>query len=249
MSKGQKPGVKKPASGLLSRKDEYLQPVHRPKGEAATEAAPEVNQGAWRERAFVPRGVMAPDAIVAAMDQALELAAQKPIDEAPSLVAKDWLPLLRQALEQAGGDGIDAWLLRALKPPGRNANTPFFDALVGDFQKVRAAADAAAFTDAGKALIATVQSALAHKKRVSFKVLERELDGKLEVDELIAVRFATADELAAREAEVSNTMENLAAQARALPGSRPDGIYSNHARLKAELRVLKAESALRISTG
>jgi hypothetical protein len=249
VSNGQKPGDKKPASasGPLFRKDDYLQPAHRPK-EVATEAAPEVNQGAWRERAFVPRGVMSPEAIVAQLDQSLVLTAGKSLDGAASTMAKDWLPLLRQALEQAGGDGIDAWLLRALKPPGRNANTPFFDTLVADFAKVRAAADADAFLAAGRALIATVKAALDQKKRVSFKVLERELDGKLEVDELIAVRLATSAELEAREAEVSNTMENLAAQARALPGARPDGIYSNHARLKAELRVVKAERALRKPT-
>ena len=65
MSNGQKPGDKKPvsASGPLFRKDDYLQPAHRPK-EVATEAAPEVNQGAWRERAFAPRGVMGTDEIL-----------------------------------------------------------------------------------------------------------------------------------------------------------------------------------------
>lgn len=239
-----KPGDQKPDEGLSYRKDSYKESSSRPK-EVATEAAPEVSQGAWRERAFVPRGVMSAEAVAAGLEQALVLASQKPLGDAPSALLKEWLPLLRQAIEQAGGDGLDAWLLRALKPPGRPANTPFFDALVAAFEPVRAAADAAAFLAAGRALIAVVQAAMAEKKRVSFKVLERQLDGKLEVDELLGVRLMTGPELAARAAEVAATMENLALQARALPGSRPDGIYSNHARLKAELRVLQAEQALR----
>jgi hypothetical protein len=246
VSSGQKPGDKKPsASGPLFRKDDYVQPAYRPK-EATAEAAPEVSQGAWRERAFVPRGVMTPEAIVAQLDQILVIAAQKlPNESAASQVAKDWLPLLRQAIEQSGGDGLDAWLLRALKPPGRNANVAFFDALVKAFAAVRAASAPQAFLDAGRALIAVVQAALAEKKRVSFKVLERELDGKLEVDELIAVRLATAAELEARQGEIEATMENLSLQARTQKGGQPGGIYSNHARLKAELRVVKAERALR----
>jgi hypothetical protein len=215
-----------------------------------------VSQGAWRERAFVPRGVMPKEAVVAGLEQALVLASQKPsLEGAASQLARDWLPFLRQAIEQAGGDGLDAWLLRALKPPGRSASAPLFDALPAAFERVRAAADPASFAEAGRALIAQLAAALDEKKRVSFKVLERELDGKLEVDELIAVRLATAEELAAREDEIAATMESFKAQVQQPggrgrgPGSGPHpiagGIYSNHARLKAELRVVKAERALR----
>lgn len=234
------------ASGPLFRRDDYLPSDQKPR-EAATEAAPEVSQGAWRERAFIPRGVMAPEALVAGLEQALALAAERPFaaGASASALGRDWLPLLRQAVEQAGGDGLDAWLLTALKPPGRAATTAFCDALAGAFGKVRAAADAAALAAAGKELIALVQGALAQKKRVSFKVLEKELDGKLEVDELLAVRFATVAELEARAAEVSATLDSLRAQVKAQPGARPDGIYANHARLKAELRVIKAELSLR----
>jgi hypothetical protein len=243
-----KPGEKKPGSGPLFRKDDYTASTSKAK-DAATEAAPEVSQGAWRERAFVPRGVMSPEALIAGLEQALAGAAkQVPAETAASQLARDWLPLLRQAVEQSGGDGLDCWLLRALKPPGRPATAALFDALVPAFDQIRAAADGAAFSAAGKALIAGVQAALAEKKRVSFKVLERELDGKLEVDELIAVRLATADELAAREEEISATMESLALQLKgkgAPDAGSAGGIYSNHARLKAELRVVKAERALR----
>ena len=251
MSQG--PSDKKPSSGPLFQRDDYRGAETKSKENPAAEAAPEVSQGAWRERAFVPRGVMTKDALIAGLEQALTLASQKsPLSSAASQLARDWLPFLRQAIEQSGGDGLDAWLLRALKPPGRSANTPLFDALPPAFEKVRAAAEPGPFAEAGRALIATVGAALDEKKRVSFKVLERELDGKLEVDELIAVRLATADELAAREDEIAATLEALKLQVKPTAGARnkgpspiAGGIYSNHARLKAELRVVKAERSLR----
>ena len=207
------------------------------------QAAPEVSQGAWRERAFVPRGVMPKDELLAGMDVQLTLAVGKgePGATGAGPLLRTWLPYLRQAVEQAGGDGLDAWLLRVLKPPGRAATAPFWDALATAFAAVRAAPDPAALRAAGAALIELVRGALSEQRRVSFKVLERELEGKLEVDELLALALATGDELGQRLQEIGSTMETLRAQVKSRPGARPDGMYSNYARLKAELRVVDGE--------
>lgn len=211
----------------------------------AKEAAPEVSQGAWRERVFTPRGVMSRDEIVQALEGSLRgvLASANHPRVAFEEVKRAWLPILRQALEQSGGDGIDAFLVTALKPPGRTAMDPFFRDLVAAMELLRKGRDLAHFEEEALKVVELVRRVMSFEKprRLSFKQMERELEGKLEVDELLAIAFADDAELGRREREIASTMEQLRDQIRSRPGNQPDGMYSNFVRLKAEFRILDAE--------
>jgi hypothetical protein len=92
-------------------------------------------------------------------------------------------------------------------------------------------------------VIATVQRVLGFEKprKLSFKALERELEGKLEVDELLLIAVSDDSELTRRLKEIGGTMESLRDQLKKRPGKQPDGMFSNFVRLKAEVRVLDAE--------
>ncbi len=215
----------------------------------ATEVAPEVSQGPWRERAFMPRGVMAPEEIVAALTDGLSKALVAPtLFQAWELLRSAWIPVLRQALEQGGGDGIDAWLQTTLKPPGRSALDPFFAACVEALAKVRGAQSPQELKTHGDVLIGRVKEAVGapKKRKLSFKQMERELEGKLEVDELLMIAASLDDELTRRLEELDGVLGQLREQIRSRPGLRPDGMYSNYARFKAEARVLNAERARRV---
>lgn len=214
----------------------------------STEVAPEVSQGPWRERAFMPRGVMAPEEIAKALTEGLAAALGEPTSgQSWETLRTAWIPVLRQALEQAAGDGLDAWLQTALKPPGRSALDPFFAACVDGLAKVRGAQSPAELKAQGDALIATVNAAVgaAKKKRLSFKQMERELEGKIEVDELLMIAASPDGELTHRLAELEHVLGQLRDQIRTRPGQRPQGMYSNFTRFKTEARVLKAEAARR----
>jgi hypothetical protein len=71
--------------------------------------------------------------------------------------------------------------------------------------------------------------------------MERELEGKIEVDDLLLIAFSSEDELTRRISEIGNTMGQLRDQIKSMPGKQPDGMYSNFVRLKAELRLVDAE--------
>ncbi|GMU61132.1 MAG: hypothetical protein AMXMBFR34_28950 [Myxococcaceae bacterium] len=214
-------------------------------------AAPEVSQGKWRERVFTPRGVMSRDEILHALETGLRQAVGSANHQrvAFEAVRKSWLPALRQALEQAGGDGIDAWLLSILKPPGRNAMDPLFGELVDAIGRMRARADLAGLEEEGIKAIELVRKVLefAKPRKLSFKQMERELEGKLEVDELLLARLSSDDELTRRLREIGSTMEQLRDQLKSRPGQQPDGMFSNFVRLKAEVKVLDAELKRRAS--
>jgi hypothetical protein len=221
------------------------------RGPVTAEAAPEVSQGLWRERVFTPRGTMTREEIVQALEASLRNAvgrASSPL-AAFEMVRQAWLPTLRQALEQAGGDGIDAWLLALLKPPGRAAADPLFRALVELMVGVRASTTLADLDAAGRQVIELVRGALSvdRPRRLSFKQMERELEGKLEVHELLLVRLCSPEELEHRLRELGNTMDQLRDQLKLRPGQQPDGMFANFVRLKAERRVLEAERAQRLA--
>ena len=209
------------------------------------EAAPEVSQGAWRERVFTPRGVMSKDEITGALEGSLRavLASANHVKVAFEEVRRAWLPILRQALEQSGGDGVDVFLVCSLKPPGRTAMDPLFRELVTGMENVRKGRDLAHFEEEAIKVVELVRRVMSFDKprRLSFKQMERELEGKLEVDELLAIAFADDGELTRREREIASTMEQLRDQIRSRPGNQPDGMYSNFVRLKAEFRILDAE--------
>ncbi len=213
--------------------------------------APEVSQGAWRERAFKPRAVLTPDEVCTG----LETAVRQVLSSAnlPAVAFQElralWVPFLRQALEQAGGDGVDAWLQRVLKPPGRRAMDPLFDELVAHVSRLRATKDLAQFEEEALKAIHFVRKGLGltQPRRLSFKQMERELEGKLEIDDLLLIRTSDESELNRRLAEIGKTLEQLRDQLKTRPGARPDGMYSNFTRLKAELRVLDAEIKVRVA--
>ncbi|MEW5741435.1 MAG: hypothetical protein AB1938_21115 [Myxococcota bacterium] len=209
------------------------------------EAAPEVSQGKWRERVFTPRGVMSKDEILHALETGLRQAVGSANHQRVAFeeVRKSWLPALRQALEQAGGDGIDAWLLTLLKPPGRNPMDPLFGEITAAVGRMRAARDLASLEEEGIKTLEVVRKVLDFERprKLSFKQMERELEGKLEVDELLLVRLSSDEELTRRLREIGSTMEQLRDQLKSRPGKQPDGMFSNFVRLKAELKVLDAE--------
>jgi hypothetical protein len=219
--------------------------VSGPQKAVTAEAAPEVSQGKWRERVFTPRGTMTKDEIVQSLETGLQQALGSANHQrvAFEAVRKVWLAPLRQALEQAGGDGMDAWLLVILKPPGRNAMDPLFNDLTVAVGHMRVSRDLAGLEESGIKTIEVVRRVLEFDKprRLSFKQMERELEGKLEVDELLLVRLSSEDEITRRLREIGSTMEQLRDQLKSRPGKQPDGMFSNFVRLKAELKVLDAE--------
>lgn len=213
---------------------------------AGKAAAAEVSQGAWRERAFAPRGVMSSEEIIKGLSDVL--AQVRTIQGPKSLmlakVRDEWLQFLRQAVEQAGGDCLDAWLTAALKPgTGKAGINLVLVELYVAFDKMRAAADVAAMLDIADGAIAAVKATLDAPSRrpCSFKVLERELEGKIDVDGLILFLLSSEDELAQRAKDIGQTLERLRDEVKKMPGAKPDGMYSNFARLKAEARLIDGE--------
>ncbi len=219
---------------------------HHVRGSGSSAAmAPEVSQGRWRDRVVAPRMVMTKEEMVGGLESSLRvvLSDVNHVRVAFEELRRGWLPTLRQVIEQAGGDGLDAWLLAALRPPARPAMDPLFPSLVTDFARIRAAKELAGFEEEALKLVGTVQKVLGFDapRKLSFKVLEKELEGKLEVDELFLMAVSEDGELTRRLKEIGGTMENLREQIRKTPGKQPTGIFSNFVRLKAEVRVLDAE--------
>ncbi|MFZ5441733.1 MAG: hypothetical protein ACOZQL_17150 [Myxococcota bacterium] len=217
----------------------------------AAEAAPEVSQGAWRERVFTPRAIMSRDEVKQALQAALRVVlgtANHPRLATEGL-RPGWYPVLRQALEQGGGDCIDAWLNALFAPPARPPKQGLLDELAAAIGRMRDAKDLAKFEEEALKTIEFVDATLASAPvKLSFKVMERQLEGKLEVDELLGIRVATDDALNARLQEIGATMGQLRDQIRAMPGKQPDGMYANFVRLKHELKVLDAELKRRAPT-
>ncbi len=216
-----------------------------------TEVAPEVSQGAWRERAFKPRAILSAEEIIKGLSDTLaEVMGSSNMPRiAFEEVRKAWLPFLRQAVEKAGGDGVDSWLLTALKPPGRMALDPLFGHICIAMTNMRASVNLAAFEEAAHDGIERIKKVLSFERprKLSFKQMERELDGKLDVDELMLIALSDDLELERREREIAATMEALRDELTQHPGKQPDGIYANFVRLKTEFRVLEAEAARRES--
>lgn len=215
-------------------------------------AAAEVSQGAWRERAFAPRGVMSADEIVKGMDDVVtELKGKsQPRGMVLAKLRDEWLQFLRQAVEQAGGDCLDAWLTAALKPgTGKPTVNLVLVELFAAFEKMRAAQTHDQLLEVAEGAIAGVKATLEAptKRACSFKVLERELEGKIDVDGLILFLLSSEEELAQRATEIGQTLERIRDEVKKMPGAKPDGMYSNFARLKAEARLIDGELKRRAS--
>jgi len=213
--------------------------------QAVQQTAQEVSTGPWRERAFVPRGVMPAAQVLTRLNDVVAVAEMHPGTRAERVrtgIRAEFLPLLRQAVEQAAGDGMDAWLSALLKPPVEPARNGMLMELVEAMQAVNTARTNAAALEAARALMALagrhLQSPDAEK--LSLKVLEKELEGRLDVDALLQLLFATQAELAAQADHVDKAVERLREELRQAV-AQPAGLMWNFSRLKAERRVILAE--------
>lgn len=241
----QKPGT---AAAKLSRDSYEASRVKADPAAAERESAPEVSRGAWRERAFVPRGFMPADEVVSGLETALRDAQAKPtVAAAREALRGAWAPLLRQAVEQGGGDGLDAAVRATLGLPGPAGLDPLVGQLCLAMRNLGAATRLPDLTSAARAAIRAVTEAVDPDSatRISLKVIERQLEGRIDVDALLEILFATDDELAGRRAQVDRTLDSLREQLKAMPGVQPDGMYSNYTRLKVEKQLVDAELARR----
>jgi len=213
--------------------------------QAVQQTAQEVSTGPWRERAFVPRGVMPAEQVLTRLNDIVAVAEMHPATRAERVrtgIRAEFLPLLRQAVEQAGGDGLDAWLGGMLKPPAEPARNGMLMEVGAAVQAVNAARTNAAALEAAKALMEVTGRCLQSPDaaKLSLKVLERELEGRLDVDSLLQLLFATSAELAAQAEHVDKAIERLRQELRQAV-AQPAGLMWNFSRLKAERRVITAE--------
>lgn len=220
-----------------------------PGSPAFTGVAPEVRQSRWHERSAAPRGVLPAEAVLRGLDEALQKAARDkaPVGAVRERLKADWLPLLRQVVEQAGGDGMDAYVTQLLSPPGRQAVTPLVEALAAGMERLESAVEAGTLRAVAQELRAEVARVLGDPapRPISLEMQERELDGRVDVDTMLSIRFASDAELMARRARAEKTLEDLRQQMRALRGVQPGGLFSNFARVKVEKRVMDAEARRR----
>lgn len=216
-------------------------------------AAPEVSQGAWRERAFTPRSTLTAEEIAQGLKAALKAALigspspSSAPDEARRELKGAWLPFVRQAVEQAGGDGVDAvvWAVIGKKAPA--AKAPFVSELLRGYAAMNAADTIDAFLgEAGKvqSLIDRAVSA-EHPPRLSFKALEKDLQGRIDLDEMLVLLSSTDEELSARLVEVKSSLDNLRSELKAFMGAQPNALLWNFSRLKAERLIIEGEQRRR----
>lgn len=213
------------------------------RAKAPSGVAAEVSRGVFHERANVPRGKASAADILAGLKVRLrEAAAWKDANEAwVKRLSKEWLPLLRQAVEQGAGDGIDAWLNTVLDLHGSAGIDVLLIELSVNFERMRLAENRAAVVEEAGYVVDAVQRALMAPRKASFKVLERELEGKLDVDDLLKIVLGSTADLKARLAELEPTLAQLKAQFTRMGHAKPDGLYLNYTRLKAEARVAEGE--------
>lgn len=219
---------------------------------AVAEAAPEVSQGPWRERAYVARGVMQRAEIAEALTSSLRtsLGSANHPRVAFDAIKPAWMPVLRQAVEQAGGDGIDCWLNGLVAPPNRNPRQTVFVDIAEALLRMRGARDLGLFEEEGLKLIERIDGLLGvpMRARISFKAMEKELEGKLEIDELISIRAASDDELQRRFTEIGASLTKLRDEIRGSATHQSGGIYANFVRLKYEVKLLDLEMKRRAGT-
>ncbi|WNG44777.1 hypothetical protein F0U60_12275 [Archangium minus] len=220
-----------------------------PGSPAFTGVAPEVRQNRWHERSAAPRGVLPAEAVLKSLDEALQKAARskEPMKATREQLKADLLPLLRQVVEQMGGDGLDAYVTQLLSPPGRKAMTPLVDDLSAGMERLNTVPDMPSLLTVARELQAVVARALGEPapRAISLDLQERELDGRVDVDMLLSIRFASNAELSERRSQAGKTLEDLRQQMRALSGMQPGGLFSGFARVKVEKRVMDAEARRR----
>jgi hypothetical protein len=210
------------------------------------EVAPEVSQGAWRERAFTPRGFMTKEEIVSGMRSELDTATASPgdLDQVRGFLKTHWLPLFRQAVEQAGGDGMDAHLYALFGRPKRVAKDPLLADLITAYSALNVATSREDLVTAGFKVIERISRALSEPQppRISLKALESELEGRLNVDEILDILTSSDAELNARLTKVRLTLETIRNELRAGgTGGQPTSLLWNFTRIKAERIVIESE--------
>jgi len=221
------------------------------------DAAHEVSQGPWRERAFAPRAVMPPEEIVAGLRNELKMAlVSSPlgggdaVGTARQQVKAGWLPFVRQAIEQAGGDGLDGLLRALLGRPGPKVNDPLVADVFAGYAAMNEAATVDAFMQEAGKVQSLIEQALAQPapKKLSFRALEKDLEGRLDLDAVLVLFFSTGEELALRLADVHQSIDNLRKQLRESMGAQPNASLWNFSRLKAEHILIEAEQKRRGKT-
>jgi hypothetical protein len=223
-----------------------LDPHAQVTGVHPTLAAPEISQGPWKERAFVPRPVMLPAQVVTGMAQAFARATQDPSappERVRAGLETELLPLLRQAVEQAGGDGLDAWLHALENPNAPAGKDPLLGQLGEQMSRLDRALDTGALVAEGERLCALVKGALEAQapSKISLRRAEKDLEGRLELDVLLSIFFGGQQALAERGRQVEQALDGLKSQMRTSPGVSPQSLMSNYARLKTEKKVVEAE--------
>ncbi|MEN9800700.1 MAG: hypothetical protein RL653_4397 [Pseudomonadota bacterium] len=213
--------------------------------QSVKQTAQEVSTGPWHERAFVPRGVVPPAQVLTRLKEIIAVAEMHPGTRAERVrtgIRAEFLPMLRQAVEQAAGDGVDAWLSSILHPPGAPARNGMLMAVVAAMQKVNAARTNAAALEAAKGLMDVSARHLQDPsaEKLSLKVLEKELEGRVDVAALLQLLFATDAELAAQGDHVDKAIDRLRQELRQAV-AQPAGMMWNFSRLKTERRVITAE--------
>lgn len=220
----------------------------------AEKAAPEVSQGPWRERAFTPRGVMSREEIVKGLEQVLKMNAMRAqsmkFDKVRGALKQEFLPLLRQAVEQAGGDGIDSWVSAITHPPGKKAKDPMLMDLSIRMDKVNRGNTSKEVLLAGQELAKVAVKYLSNPNppRLSLKGLEHELEGRIDVEVIITILFLDENELKSRLKSVDASLDQLRTQLRGMAGAG-EGLMWNFSRLKVEKKVLEAELKRRAPRG
>lgn len=207
--------------------------------------APEVSQGQWRERSLTPRAVIAHPELMQALEHALA-AARSPgmsLEAARAALLGAWLPVLRQVIEQAGGDGMDVYVREALKPTGARAAVILVEELRLQAERFAAADSVTQLHAEAAILLQVVRHGLAQgtARKLSFSALERELEGRLEISDFLDIFFQTTPSLQRRSTELEAHVETFRQQLRAMPGQQPGGIYWNFARFKSEKALIDAE--------
>lgn len=211
------------------------------------QTAPEVSQGPWRERAFVPRGTLPREEIVSGVEKALKIAQMQgpgaKVDKVRSALKLELMPLLRQAVEQAGGDGIDAWISQIIQPPGRKAKDLMLAELAVRMERMNRAPDVRSLLVAAHEVFKSMSMRLQQPtaSKLSLKTLEQELEGRIEVDVILQILFSTDEELKLRVRNTDESLEQLRQQLRGMAGMQPESLMWNFSRLKVEKRVIEAE--------
>jgi hypothetical protein len=254
-SSGPKPGPG-PAPVVINKKADLfsdsvitLDPKTR---ERMKQAAPEVSQGSYREVAFRPRGTLSREDVVNGFREGVKMAGttlRDPVPQTCNALKAAWLPFLRQTVEQAGGDGLDGVLGALMKTtPRKPSQDPLVPNLLAAYDRLNRAPTPEALMAEAEKIITLVSEALGKpdRRKLSLKVLEKELEGRMAVDEILGILVCSDQELADRLGQVRGTIDRLREEIRgAPPGAQPSGLLWNFTRFKAERIVIEAEQRRR----